>query len=121
MKAIACTLIPIALLLLAAQARASEEDPEISNLPGRLAHARGALEKGQVPDLAHLAPIVGRLCHEVEGQPLAKAQELKTALLTVIEELDCLEAALKSGLVEVKGKIGEAADRRRAADAYGRR
>jgi hypothetical protein len=96
-------------------------DEEIRGLTGRLAHARDSLEKGTVPDLAPLMPTVTRLCREIEGRPPAEAQELKTALLTVIEELDCLETALKSGLDEVKGQIGEAADRRRAADAYARR
>lgn len=94
---------------------------EIQTLTGRLAHARDGLEKGAVPDLAPLEPLIARLCHEIGACPPDTARELKTSLLTVIEELDCLEAALKSGLDEVKGKIGEAAERRRAASAYARR
>ncbi len=86
-----------------------------------MAHARDSLEKGLVPDLAPLEPQVARLCHEIGSHPPDAARELKTSLLTVIEELDCLEAALKSGLDEVKGKIGEAAERRRAASAYAQR
>jgi hypothetical protein len=96
-------------------------DEEIRTLTARLGHARADLEKGDIPDLASLEPRVARLCRDVAGRPPAEARELKTALLGTIEELDCLEAALKSGLDDVKGKIGETAERRRAADAYGRR
>ena len=96
-------------------------DEEIRGLTGRLAHARDSLGKGVVPDLASLEPVVARLCRDILNCPTAETRELKPALLTVIDELDCLEVALKSELDEVKGQIGEAADRRRAADAYARR
>jgi hypothetical protein len=94
---------------------------EIQALTGRLVHARDSLEKGAVPDLAPLQPLAARLCQEIEARPAANAQELRASLLMVIDELDHLETALKSGLEEVKGKIGEATERRRAASAYARR
>ncbi len=94
---------------------------EIQALTGRLVHARDSIEKGSVPDLAPLQPLAARLCQEIEARPAAEAQDLRASLLMVIDELDHLEAALKSGLEEVKGKIGEAAERRRAATAYAQR
>lgn len=95
-------------------------DAELQNLTNQIVQARGGLEKGEIADLSAIEPRVAKLCQSLRELPAEDAKALGAKLLAMVEELNGFEEALKGGLRDVKSQIGEATERRRAMQAYGR-
>ena len=93
-------------------------EDDVRRLTNQLVHARACLEKGEAIDLSLLEPRADEICKALTRLSKDDSRSLQGALLSIIEELNTLELALKSGLEQIRSQIGEATERRRALNAY---
>jgi hypothetical protein len=81
--------------------------------------ARRLVMEGHLVDLRSLEARVETFCTALRNAPAETADQLRPAMLGLIDELGRLDAAVRASQTETAAKLGETLARRRAVTAYG--
>jgi len=81
--------------------------------------ARRLVIEGHLVDLRSLETRVEGFCAILRNAPADAADQLRPAMLGLIDELGRLDAAVRASQTETAAKLGETLARRRATTAYG--
>jgi len=93
---------------------------ELETLENRLSKARSRVDDGETVDLTPMEDAVQTICNAISQRSDAEQRDLKSPLLSVLEELDQLTTVIRARLEELSAQLGDSSDRRRAITAYAR-
>lgn len=81
--------------------------------------ARRLVAEGHLVDLRSLETRVATFCTRIQNVSSGAAEQLRPAMLGLIDELGRLDQAVRQSQTETAAKLGETLARRRAVTAYG--
>jgi hypothetical protein len=81
--------------------------------------AKSLIVEGSVVDLAGLSARIETVCSALPGLPAAEREELKPALVALMDGLGGLAEAVKAQHGALAGKLSAQSQADRARDAYG--
>ena len=104
--------------MIAGEFRAEALKARLAEANATIAVARRALDEGKIVNLEGLEAHVDETCHGIVELPRSEGQELRPAMLALIDGLDQLSKALDKERVQTKVDIDKLSDRQRGHSAY---
>ena len=104
--------------MIAGEFKAEELKARLAEANATIAVARRALDEGKIVSLDGLEAHVNETCSGIIELPKAEGQELRAAMLALIDGLDQLSQALDQDRGRTKADMNKLSDRQRGHSAY---